>query len=302
MRSCVPAALAALVASTYANPVPAQGPVNSKGVPEKLPKNETDLYPPYTYDNGRSYLPDLTGIPIKDLNASKKPWEIIKPNSHAQPHKLAAQASCGSLSATNPSTYWYEQIKHNGKSPFINDDNWVVYRNVVKQYGADSSGNSDSSSAIQKAINDGSGSGQTRNTNSLGTTGQPAVVYLPAGTYTIESPLQLYVGTVLMGDPIHGSKIQAGSNFNGDTLIYGKDPNQDSTTNFYIKIQHLTLDSTNVDKDTTFTLLDWSVSQATQLSDVVFNMPNYSSGHTGITMPEGGSGTFMGNLQFNGGS
>lgn len=284
----------------YATPVPAEGPVNSQGVPEHLPQNETDLYPPYNYTKGRHYIPDLTGIPLKPLNTSKKPWETIHGSSNST-HKFQAAASCGSLTASNPSTYWYEKITHDGTSPFINDKNWVVFRNVVTQYGADASGGSDSASAIQNAINDGTESGYSRSTNSLGTTGQPAVVYLPAGTYTIESPLQLYVGTVLMGDPIAGTTIQAGSNFNGNTLIYGKDPNQDSTTNFYIKVQHLTLDSNNVDKDTTFTLLDWSVSQATQLSDVVFNMPNYSSGHTGVTMPEGGSGTFMGNLQFNGG-
>ena len=89
--------------------------------------------------------------------------------------------------------------------------------------------------------------------------------------------------------------------FDGDTLIYGKDPNQDSTTNFYIAIKNMQLDSTNINKDTSFTILDWSVSQATQLTNLVFNMPSYSSGHTGITMPEGGSGTMMGDLTFNGG-
>ena len=61
------------------------------------------------------------------------------------------------------------------------------------------------------------------------------------------------------------------------------------------------LDSMNINKDTTFTILDWSVSQATQLTNVMFNMPNYSSGHIGVSMPEGGSGTMMGDLTFNGG-
>lgn len=302
MRLLAITALVTWATSIHANPVPAQGPVNGQGVPKILPKNESALYPPYTYDNGRQYTPDMTGIPLRNLNESKKPWETVHASSSVKrPQSFAAQASCGGPTASNPSTYWLEQIKHDGTSPFINDDDWVVFRNVVSQYGADSSGNSDSASAIQNAINDGSGSGYSRSSNSLGTTGQPAVVYLPAGTYTINSPLQLYVGTVLIGDPIGGTTIKAGSGFNGNTLIYGKDPNHDSTINFYIKIQHLTLDSTNIDKDTTFTLLDWSVSQATQLSDVIFNMPNYSSGHTGVTMPEGGSGTFMGNLQFNGG-
>ena len=84
-------------------------------------------------------------------------------------------------------------------------------------------------------------------------------------------------------------------------MIYGKDPHHDSTCNFFIGIKNIRFDSTNLDPSIQFTILDWSVSQATQLTNVVFDMPNYSTGHTGIAMPEGGSGTFMGDLVFNGG-
>jgi glucan 1,3-beta-glucosidase len=135
----------------------------------------------------------------------------------------------------------------------------------------------------------------------LGTTGQPAVVYLPEGVYIVSRPIQLYLGTVLMGNPLSPPTIKAASGFNGDTLVYGKDPNQGSTTNFYIAIKNLVFDSNNINKDTTFTLLDWSVSQATQLTNCVFNMPSYSTGHTGISMPEGGSGTILGDLTISGG-
>ena len=165
---------------------------------------------------------------------------------------------------------------------------------------------------------DGAPTGFNRDTDSLGTTGQPVVVYIPQGTYVLQSSLQLYVGTVLMGDPINLPIIKAGwvcsscldsqvdadhhrPNFKGDTLIYGKDPHHDSTTNFYIGIKNIQLDSTNLSSSTKFTILDWSVSQATQLTNIVFNMPNYSTGHTGIAMPEGGSGCSMGDLTFNGG-
>jgi glucan 1,3-beta-glucosidase len=126
-------------------------------------------------------------------------------------------------------------------------------------------------------------------------------VYLPSGVYIISKPIQLYVGTVLMGDPLSPPTIKAASGFNGNTLIYGKDPNQGSTINFYIGVKNLVFDSNNINKDTTFTIIDWSVSQATQLTNCVFNMPSYSSGHTGISMPEGGSGTYLGDLQINGG-
>lgn len=51
------------------------------------------------------------------------------------------------------STFWYESITHNGESPFIpNGASWKVFRNVVADYGADSSGNLDATKAIQKAI------------------------------------------------------------------------------------------------------------------------------------------------------
>ena len=89
--------------------------------------------------------------------------------------------------------------------------------------------------------------------------------------------------------------------FRGDTLVYGKDPHQESTCNFYITIKNVQLDSSDLDPARKFTLLDWSVSQATQITNVVFSMPNYSTGHTGMAMPEGGSGCYMGDLTFNGG-
>jgi glucan 1,3-beta-glucosidase len=105
-----------------------------------------------------------------------------------------------------------------------------------------------------------------------------------------------------MGDPLNPPTFKAAAGFNGNTMIYGKDPNQQSaTTVFYVAVKNLVFDSTNIDKDTTFTIIDWSVSQATQLTNCVFNMPSYSSGHTGISMPEGGSGTYLGDLQINGG-
>lgn len=45
-----------------------------------------------------------------------------------------------------------------------------------------------------------------------------------------------------------------------------------------------------------------NISQATQLTNVVFNMPAFSRGHTGVAMPQDGSGTHMGDLPFKGGA
>ena len=217
------------------------------------------------------------------------------------PLVAAVAQSCTPLTATNPSTFWYETITHNGISPFIaNGASWPVFRNVKTAYGAKGDGVTDDTAAIIKAIKAGNSAGD-RSQHVFGTTGQPAVVYLPAGTYLISSPLQLYVDTVIMGNPLNPPTIKASSSFSGNFLIYGKDPQLDSTINFYIGMKNLILDSTNIAASTTFTLLDWSVSQATQLTNVVFNMPDYSTGHTGISMPEGGSGTIMNDLVINGG-
>ena len=108
-----------------------------------------------------------------------------------------------------------------------------------------------------------------------------------------------------MGDPLNPPTLKAAQGFQGNTLIWGKDPHHDPTDVFYVGIKNLILDSNNIPKDSTFTLVDWSVSQATQLTNLVFNMPNFSSGHTGVAMEEaskGVSGTFMGDLTFHGGS
>lgn len=105
----------------------------------------------------------------------------------------------------------------------------------------------------------------------MGTTGQPAVVYLPAGSYLMNSSIQLYIGTVLMGDPLNPPVLKAIANFPNDHIVYGKDPNQPGDNNFYITVKNIIIDSTDIAASTSITLLDWTVSQATQLTNVVFS-------------------------------
>jgi glucan 1,3-beta-glucosidase len=72
-------------------------------------------------------------------------------NAHTD--ALIAAGTCGGPVATNPGTFWYEQITHNGISPFINDGaSWPVFRNVKTNYGAAGDGTTDDSGAIQNAI------------------------------------------------------------------------------------------------------------------------------------------------------
>ncbi|KAI1083796.1 glycoside hydrolase family 55 protein [Whalleya microplaca] len=211
------------------------------------------------------------------------------------------EIQCPSLYPEDRSSYWYESIKHNGRPPVIrNGTSWPVFRNVKTMFGAKGDGVTDDTEAIQNAINAGNGYAK-RNTSSLGTTGQPAVVYLPKGIYVLENPIQFFVGMILMGDPTDPPTIKAAGNFSGDYMIYAKDPNQGSTTNFYIGMKNVIVDSTAFDKDRNLTLVDWSVSQACQLANVRFNMPYDSKGHIGVAMPEGGSALIMEDLYFHGG-
>jgi glucan 1,3-beta-glucosidase len=115
--------------------------------------------------------------------------------------------------------------------------------------------------------------------------------------------LQLYVGTVLVGDALNPPTLKASADFPNDHIIYAKDPNFGGTINFYIGIKNMVIDSTAVNANTSLTLLDWTVSQATQLANVVFNMPNSSTGHTGSTSQyDSNSNVILNDLTFNGGA
>lgn len=145
--------------------------------------------------------------------------------------------------------------------------------------------------------------GPSRNNNAMGTTGQPAVVYLPSGTYLMSSSIQLYVGTLLVGNPLNPPVLKAASSFPSDHIVYGKDPHQGGTTNFYIGIKNIIIDSTAVSPSQSIALLDWTVSQGTQLANVVFNMPNYSTGHVGVTSQyDYNSNVILNDLTINGGA
>ncbi|KAK1751241.1 glycoside hydrolase family 55 protein [Echria macrotheca] len=177
--------------------------------------------------------------------------------------------------------YWYEKIIHNGISPTIaSGANWTVFRNV-KDYGAKGDGTTDDTAAIQKAIDTGDSSGNRATGRSFGMTGQPAVVYFPAGTYSIRSTLSNRVGTILMGDPTNRPTLKAASSFSGTYLLVGHDTRYTGLIAFYHGIRNLVLDTTAI-PTRKVSILEWTVSQASQLSNVRFNMAIGAKDHIGI--------------------
>lgn len=49
----------------------------------------------------------------------------------------------------------------------------------------------------------------SRNTMSVGKTGQPAMIYIPSDTWVLNTSLELYVGAVLMGNALDLAVLKA---------------------------------------------------------------------------------------------
>ncbi|KAB8237024.1 glycoside hydrolase family 55 protein [Aspergillus alliaceus] len=249
------------------------------------------------------WVPHPTGIPFPTKNDTAEPWNHL--NTPPATHAPVGNTSACSSSNGPSSGYWYEKIAHNGQSSFLSldyKDSYKVFRNVVADYQADNTGKEDAAPAIQKAVEAGASNGPSRNSKSMGTTGQPAVIYLPGGTYLFKSSLQLYAGTVLVGDPTNPPILKAAAGYSLSHMVYAKDPNHEGTNNFYVGIKNIALDSTGVDSGASLALLDWTVSQATQLTNVAFRMPTGSK-HVGLTTQyDYNSNIILNDLSFSGGN
>ncbi|EEA23742.1 hypothetical protein TMatcc_006817 [Talaromyces marneffei ATCC 18224] len=203
--------------------------------------------------------------------------------------------------AATPS-YWLADITHQGNAPFA-ASGYTVFRNV-RDYGAAGDGVTDDTAAIQRAISDGNRTGPSSNTT---TTITPAIVYFPAGTYVISSPIIDYYFTQLVGNPNSPAVLQATAGFTGIGLIDG-DQYQSSgkegwmSTNVFLRqIRNLVIDMTKIPGTTAATGIHWPTSQATSLQNVVVNL-NADEGtqHTGIFIEDGSAG-FIGDVIVNGG-
>ncbi|KAJ8071726.1 hypothetical protein OCU04_002042 [Sclerotinia nivalis] len=213
----------------------------------------------------------------------------------------------GLISSCFGQAYWYETIAHQGVAPYNPQGSaYQVFRNV-KDFGATGNGVTDDTAAINAAIAYGSrcvegaaGIGCASATNS------PAVVYFPAGTYLISSPILPYYMTQLVGNPNALPTIKATAGFVGLALIdadpYGSSVPDYGTTNvFYRQVRNFIIDTRNMPATSLARGIHWPTAQATSLQNMVFNL-NTASGnlHQGVFI-ENGSGGFLTDLIFNGG-
>ncbi|KAK8029256.1 glucan 1-3-beta-glucosidase [Apiospora marii] len=207
------------------------------------------------------------------------------------------------------SSYWLTSLGPLGTQPHA-DPGYKFFRNVVDDYGADNSGNTDTTECINAAIQDGSRCG--KDCGSTFTKG--AIIYFPPGTYTICTPIiQLYY-TQFIGDPNDPPTIKGCDTFKGIAMI-DTDPYIPGTSGdqwfvnenqFFRHIRNFIFDLTDMPLSTTDngqpyvpTGIHWQAAQATTLQNLVFNMPNAtdvnSASHVGIFM-ENGSGGFVSDL------
>ena len=116
----------------------------------------------------------------------------------------------------------------------------------------------------------------------------PRVVYLPPGTYELDSTLYLYTDTVILGDPTAPPTIKAASGFSGDSLIVGGAagdyPSGHGELHFSVQLKNVILDTTT-NTASNFNALHWRVAQNCALVNVQITLP--SGMHTGIYLGQG---------------
>lgn len=137
----------------------------------------------------------------------------------------------------------------------------------------------------------------------------PSIVYFPAGTYLITSPLLMFYYTQLIGDATNLPVIKGAASFYGIALLdadqyYPGGANwYTNQNNFYRQVRNFVIDMTAMDPTTGYGAgIHWQVAQATSLQNIVFNMVvgGKDNKQQGIFM-DNGSANFFGDLIFNGG-
>ncbi|KAG0159627.1 hypothetical protein PDIDSM_7149 [Penicillium digitatum] len=230
--------------------------------------------------------PELASSSKMTHDTSTATSAIITSNIPRRP--FARDKSCAASSNKSPETYWLDEQDHNqqgaGFAPYAKSSLYPVYRNWM-DYSVVNDGSGDQTMKLQEAIDD---DGERGSRKGQGVTRYPAQVYLPGGVYQLESPLNLTVGTIIVGNPLNPPIIKAAPGFRGDYLIMGYDShNGNPETSFAMLVKNVILDTTALDPDRQFTALQWGVAQGSGLTNVKIRMPKNSIGHTGIALNAG---------------
>lgn len=169
------------------------------------PREYQDWLPPtsYTFSFGNK-------------NDSVTPW---KPWHHPRPPHYPRPPVCDVQHPSPQKEFWLKDFQgaREGISPFLVDGHdYKVFRNV-KDFGAKGDGETDDTDAFNRAITDQSRMGGGKGAG--GTTGQPALIYIPPGTYVISSVVQLFIDTQVIGDAINPPTIKASSEMRNNTVM-----------------------------------------------------------------------------------
>ncbi|VBB82074.1 Putative glucan -beta-glucosidase [Podospora comata] len=230
--------------------------------------------------------------------------------------------SFSSKSKRQSSDFWLASLGPLGTQPHAGGDNYQFFRNVVDDFGADNTGETDASEALNAASaswnKDSAGDSRTRCGEECGNTfSQGAIVYFPPGTYKICSPVVQYYYTQFIGNPNDMPVIKGCDDFKGIALfdvnpyIPGSAGKQwyINQNQFFRQIRNFRFDLTEMpestgenDQNLAPTGIHWQVSQATSLQNLVFDMPKTSSTTAVGIFTENGSGGFVSDIEFNGGN
>ena len=249
--------------------------------------------------NSRNIV-DYVGIIIIALiaNAQARHSHALKRHDHVIHHlnnlfdrSIVNNNTCTKPAISDHGVYWLDQQSHTGLaagySPSLQDHaTYPVYRNV-KSYKAVGNGQFDDTQSLQTAIND-DGKGGNRYQNEVST--RPAQVFLPGGTYKLTEQLDLRLNTILVGDPNDMPILKAAPGFKGTTVVNGYDHASHAsggTTNFFIAMKNIVIDTTEVDRNSNIVALQWGVAQGCQLSNIEIRMPTNPGGHVGIALDQG---------------
>ncbi|GAP93420.1 hypothetical protein SAMD00023353_10300200 [Rosellinia necatrix] len=214
------------------------------------------------------------------------------------------------LIAERAGSFWMENIARKGTVPWGNDGSYKVFRHVVNDYGADPTGQKDSTKAIQMAIDDGKRCGAACN----GATTKNAIVYFPPGRYLVSSSISVYFGTQIIGDANDWPTIVGAASFVGlgvlSTNVYvenggiGPDGNAlewyINTARFYGQIRNIKIDIRATNPGAYVAALHYQVAQATTLENIEL-IADSATTQQGI-FAENGSGGVMSDITFTGGN